>query len=208
MKVVYLLGGLGADERVFHSLDLSGFQTFFLDWIGPVASDTLESYSQRLSEQIKHPTPLLVGVSFGGMIAVEISKKVKVEKVILISSSISLPWHLKLAGVLKLQYLMPPSIFKRADFLIYWLFGVTQVEERQLLTTIINETDEQFLKWAINGILKWKPQVTSHDVVQIHGSNDRILPAPSQVDYLIDGGGHFMIVSKAREISVILAGFK
>jgi pimeloyl-ACP methyl ester carboxylesterase len=208
MKVMYLLGGLGADSRVFNYLDLSGFETVFIDWIDVLPSETIESYAQRLSERIQHPNPLLVGVSFGGMIAVEISRKVKIEKVILISSATTIPWYLKLAGGLRLQFLVPPKVLIRFELLTFWLFGVSQPEEQQLLRRIIRDTNESFLKWAIKRILEWNPDISKHDVIKIHGSNDRLLPPSSHVDFLIKGGGHFMIVTRAKEISLILARFK
>jgi predicted phosphoribosyltransferase len=39
-----------------------------------VPNDTLQSYAIQLSAQIDTPKPIILGVSFGGMIAIEIAK--------------------------------------------------------------------------------------------------------------------------------------
>jgi alpha/beta superfamily hydrolase len=59
----------------------------------------------RLSEQIIEVNPILVGVSFGGMIAVEVAKLIETEKVILISSAKTkheIPQYYQFAGAIKI----------------------------------------------------------------------------------------------------------
>ncbi|HNC31654.1 MAG TPA: alpha/beta hydrolase, partial [Cyclobacteriaceae bacterium] len=87
MKEVYLIPGLGADRRVFQYLNLAEHSISHISWIEPLPNESIEQYAGRLTEQIKSPDPILVGVSFGGMIAVEIAKQIKTNKIILISSA-------------------------------------------------------------------------------------------------------------------------
>ena len=68
MNTVYLLSGLGADKRVFEFLDLSDFKVNHIDWIEPIDNETIESYAQRLLIQITTDRPIIIGVSFGGII--------------------------------------------------------------------------------------------------------------------------------------------
>jgi pimeloyl-ACP methyl ester carboxylesterase len=106
MKKIYLFPGLGADERVFVNLDLSGFEPVFIQWIQPLKNETIEAYALRLTEQIPDENPSLIGVSFGGMIAVEVAKHIPAEKVILISSAKNgneIPGYYPLAGKLQLD---------------------------------------------------------------------------------------------------------
>lgn len=73
---VYFISGLGADKRIFSKLTLSAeFDIIHIDWIVPFSKETLVSYAKRLSKVIDVNNPFaLIGVSFGGMIAVEIAK--------------------------------------------------------------------------------------------------------------------------------------
>ena len=84
MKKLFLFSGLGADKRVFDFLDFGKHLLHHIEWVKPLPDDTLPSYARRLLPQITEENPTLVGVSFGGMIALEISKLIRVQKVILI----------------------------------------------------------------------------------------------------------------------------
>lgn len=83
----YVFSGLGADERVFKNLSFGEAEVEHIHWIPPLTTETLAQYAQRIAQRITTPHPVLVGLSFGGMVAVEIAKILPVEKVILISSA-------------------------------------------------------------------------------------------------------------------------
>ncbi|MDZ7613931.1 MAG: alpha/beta hydrolase [Flavobacteriaceae bacterium] len=110
---IYFIPGLGTDRAIFEHLNLSAehFNVHFLEWISPVnTTESLQSYSIRMAEQIKEEHLILVGISFGGVIAQEIAKIRVVKKVIIISSIKSkheLPRRLKLVRHLKLYQLSP-----------------------------------------------------------------------------------------------------
>lgn len=206
MKEVYLIPGLGADRRVFQYLNLSEHSISHISWIEPLPNESIEQYAGRLTEQIKSPDPILVGVSFGGMIAVEIAKQIKTNKIILISSARTqheIPLHFKLLGRTGIQNILPASWWKRPNQLLYYFFGIQTVQERALLSEILRDTDSRFLKWALHQIVHWKNELVPENAVLIHGSADRLFPN-SQADVTIPGGGHFMIVNRAAEISTQL----
>jgi len=147
-----------------------------------------------------------MGVSFGGMIALEIAKLMEVEKIILISSaktSDAIPFYFKFMAMLKLQKLMPSYAIKKPNEMLFWLFGIDTVAHRNLLTSIMEDTDEIFFSWAIETISRWKNNTIVDRVIQIHGTKDRILNLQT-ADFIIQGGGHFMVVSRAKEISDII----
>ena len=80
---------------------------------------------------------------------------------------------------------------------------MTSKEHKALLTSIMKDTDEIFLSWAIETITRWGNNTSPNHVIQIHGTKDRILNVRN-ADYLVNGGGHLMIVTKAKEVSDIL----
>lgn len=87
MKEIFLISGLGADKRVFDYLDLSEYKAFHIRWIDPHPKESIESYATRLLVQITKQKPVLIGISFGGMMAIEIGKLIDTEKIIIISSA-------------------------------------------------------------------------------------------------------------------------
>lgn len=203
MKELFLFSGLGADKRVFEFLDLSGYTLHYIAWVEPGKDESIEQYAERILHQINHPKPILIGVSFGGILAVEIGKLMQTDKIILISSAktkFEIPLYFRIIGKLRLHKLMPAALLKNSTGIANWFFGVTNQRDRDLLRSIIRETDSKFLKWAIDKIVNWKNETVLKNITHIHGTNDRLLPN-KKADYKIDGGGHLMIVNKALEIS-------
>ena len=207
----YLLSGLGTDGTVFQYLDFEGVEVEYMEWLPPLPKETLPAYAKRMTQKITTPHPILVGLSFGGMVAMEIAKQIPVKKVILISSAKErkeLPWFYRFSAKLKLQKILPYTLIKRTNGFTYWLFGATSAHEKALLKEIFRKTPTTFLKWAINAILTWKNTEISTHILHIHGDKDRILPYKNVKDtFRITGGGHSMIVNKAHEITPLINKF-
>ncbi|WMJ74339.1 hypothetical protein RCC89_14360 [Cytophagaceae bacterium ABcell3] len=47
MKKLYLFSGLGADKRAFQQLDLSAYDTTFIEWVPPEKNETIEAYAKK-----------------------------------------------------------------------------------------------------------------------------------------------------------------
>jgi pimeloyl-ACP methyl ester carboxylesterase len=205
-KPIYLISGLGADERIFQNLDFGHYEPKHIKWIAPKLDESLQAYAIRLSEQIKTAQPILLGVSFGGMLAIEIAKYIDRQQVIVISSAKNkneIPLIYRLFGQLNLHKLIPTMLLKQANFLTYWFFGMKTKSEKELLKSILRDTDKAFLKWAINAILKWENTEGVENLVHLHGNCDRILPIKNikKVDFTIEKGGHLMVYNEAKAIN-------
>ncbi len=168
--------------------------------------ETITEYAKRLTAKITDENPIIIGLSFGGMVAVEIAKQIQVEKVILISSvkqTEEIPWYFRLFRWLPIHLLFPfKSLLWSAYWLIYYLFSLETIAERKLLKSILIETDAKFLKWAINQVILWKNQTIPDNIYHLHGTSDRVFPVGLiDPDITIEKGGHFMIMNRAEEIS-------
>ena len=207
-KELYIFSGLGADERVFQLLDFSGFSTTFVKWIVPQDKETIEQYATRLLDQITTTKPTLIGLSFGGLIAVEVAKQIDTEKVILIASAKTkneIPFYYRFAGQLKIHRLLPTRLLKSSNFVTNWFFGTSSTFDKQLLKQILIESDPTFLKWAIDKVARWTNQTQTKNLFHIHGTSDRILPLSFlKCNYTIKNGGHLMTLNKADELNQIL----
>jgi pimeloyl-ACP methyl ester carboxylesterase len=206
MKGIYLLSGLGADKRVFDFIELSPFNINHINWVDPLESEPIESYAKRLLAQVAVDRPILIGVSFGGMIAVEMSKHIEAEKVILISSAktkFDIPIYFRIVGKLRLNRLVPTTPLKTVNPVMFWFFGTKTQMEKNLLRAIIKDTDKGFLRWAIDKIVNWKNTSVPENLVHIHGTADKILPLQT-ANHTISNGGHLMIVNKGTELSQLI----
>jgi pimeloyl-ACP methyl ester carboxylesterase len=210
-KNIYVFSGLGADKRVFQKIDFGENKTEFINWIKPIKGESLNEYSKRIANQITEPRPVLIGISFGGIVAQEVANIIEIEKLILlatIESRNELPLHLKILGILKIDKLIPAKILKAHNFLTNYFFGVKTKANSEILKVILSETDEDFLKWALRKVAEWKPlnQLKIISKITIHGTEDKILPKyrNKKYDYEINEGGHFFTLTHEKEINTIL----
>jgi pimeloyl-ACP methyl ester carboxylesterase len=208
MKNIYIFSGLGADKRVFQKMNFSPYNATFIDWITPAKTDSLESYARKLIPQIKHEKPIVIGLSFGGIMATEMAKIIAVEKIILIASAktkTEIPYYFRLAGKLKLHRLLPVKLMKMPNFFSFWFFGTENKNDKKILREILKDTDENFLQWAIDKIVHWENKTEHQNLVHIHGDADRILPLKFvNCDIKIKNGGHFMTLNKSEALMEIV----
>jgi pimeloyl-ACP methyl ester carboxylesterase len=200
---IYLLPGLGADERLFQYLDLGPLEVIPIHWITPNADDSIENYAAKIALQISGNDNILIGQSFGGLMAVEIGKIIPFKKIIIISSMIAcdeLPRRYRVAGRLRLHKILTPGLLKRSHALINWIMGATDPKRRKLLTDMLRDSDEKFMVWAIEKILTWQNRAIPSNIVCIHGDNDRVLPL-RRAEYVIKGGGHLIVADRPSEVS-------
>jgi esterase/lipase len=208
LKKIYIFSGLGVDRRVFDNIDFSYANVHFVAWIKPYQNEQLNSYAQRISTIITEENPILIGLSFGGILCIEISKFIKVDKIILIASAktrLELPLIYRLIGKLNINKIVPSNLLKKQNVFTYWMFGLELEADQKLFKTIINESDADFLSWAINEIINWRNMCYPSNVIHIHGTKDRIIPIKNvKVDFVIQNGGHFITVNRARQVEAIL----
>lgn len=205
MKTVYVFSGLGADERVFYKTDFGNFPVIFIKWIKPVKNESIERYALRITQQITTAHPILVGLSFGGMMAVEVAKHIATEKIIIISSAKckkEIPFYFRLAGKLGIAKIIPSKALIKINVFTNWFFSNRTPEDKKMLSAILHDTDPVFLKWAIVKIANWQNKTMHQNLFHIHGSADRILPCKYVTcKEVIKDGGHLMIVSRADEVN-------
>lgn len=209
MPKIYFLGGLGLDNSIVNDISLAGNELCFIDWERPLPKDTLESYSSRLISKYGIDNgSVIIGVSFGGLIAIEIAKKLALKKVVLVSSFSDpkvLSWFFRAAISLRLYFLFPPSILRYFSFVLNYFFSVSSSSDAAVLSGVIRRTDPIFLNWAIGNILKFTPPKKVIKTVRIHGDSDRIIRIDRQnTEYIVPKAGHFMIYDRKKDVALIL----
>jgi hypothetical protein len=127
MSNVYFISGLGADHRLFEKQIQAGINLNILPWKIPFKNETLQSYAKRMSEEIKDKNKFIIGgVSLGGIVAIEISKILKPEKVILISSvksSKEIPFYIRMLKYFPIYKILPGRLIKKQGMLLSFIFG-------------------------------------------------------------------------------------
>lgn len=203
---IYCFSGLGADERAFQLLDTCGHEWVHVQWISPLPEESLESYARRLGVVVDTSESfILLGLSFGGMLAQEIAKEKKPERLILLSTitkQSEKPLRMRIAGKLRLYGMIPDRYFTQPSRIAHRLFGAKTEQEKHLLNQILADGDPVYIKWALRSIYLWRNE-QAVESLRIHGTEDRLFPHTHlTVDHLIEGGGHLMVISHAQEVSV------
>ena len=210
LMTIYFISGLGADERAFQKIKVpDGYEIRHIPWEPVREDETLESYARRLSAFIDSSKPfMLAGLSFGGIVAAEISKILKPERLILFSSVMTcdeLPKVYRAAGRSKSERLLPDGFITLFRPFLYWFLSPLDKESRSLIEAFLRTNDPVFSRWALGQISRWQNKEIFEPHLHIHGSQDRIFPSNlTQADYLIKGGGHFSIITHADEINQLL----
>lgn len=209
VKKIYCLSGLGADARVFSKLIVPGYKLVHLQWLPFSKNDTLETYALKMAELIDEADPVILGVSFGGMLATEIAKRYNTTKTILISSAKTkeeLPVYNGLLRSIIVNRLIPPFLLKTGNPVVYDMFGAHNAEERKMLAEVFKHSDGNIMSHAMKAIVQWENSKVPANLVHIHGTSDKIIPFENvKPDYAIEDGSHIMIYNRAGEISKIIA---
>jgi pimeloyl-ACP methyl ester carboxylesterase len=212
MTKVYLIPGLGADSRLFKNIQLpAGYEIVLVDWLIPSETDTLTSYSQNIVSQYNmSDNSIVIGVSLGGMISVEIAKQLKLDKVILISSiktNSEAPWYFKFFRSLPVYKAIPGKLMTHLGFLVKPMFGQMSPGDLGLFKSMLQNSSPIFLMWAMRAALYWKNDVEFSNLYHIIGNKDLVFPYQNikNPTAVIKGGTHIMVFDKAAEINVLLA---
>jgi hypothetical protein len=200
---------MGVDGRLFKNLKLKDCNIIHVKWLSPLKNESLPGYAMRLSAQIDTDKPfVLIGVSFGGMCCVEIAKRLKPLKTFVISSckiSKELPWKITLWKNLAVYRYLSDARYITGAMLVRKQFGVQGKEQKQKFLEMLKAAPDNYFSGAVHCIMSWKNETVPESVVHLHGTADQILPHKKiECDYKIEGGDHFMIVNKAKEINEII----
>ena len=206
---VYFIGGLAADERVFRHIRLpQSYKARFLNWVTPQRNESLVSYAHRMAEQIDTGSPYsIVGVSFGGMLATEISRLYPSSKTILIASvpdANHLPRYFRWMQKAGLPRYFPISMIK-ATVMLNRLFTAESPEDKEIIRSMVRAADDNFIRWALTAALEWEGCADGLNCIHIHGTRDIVFPIRyTRPTHQIRNGGHLMVMERADEINRIL----
>jgi pimeloyl-ACP methyl ester carboxylesterase len=103
-----------------------------------------------------------------------------------------------------------PQIDTTAPFILVGvsLGGMTGTELTDTLCpvgTMLKEKDPLYLKRTVDMIIQWDRTTHPDRIIHIHGNKDHTIPVKNvKVDYLVEGGSHMMMLTRADEIKALL----
>lgn len=207
-KHIYFIPGLAAGKEIFEYLAFPSnrYEVHVIEWLIPEKSETLSNYARKLAAGVKEKQAILIGVSFGGVVAQEMSLFLKLEKLIIISSiktRFELPKKLQYAKKTGAYKLVPIKTILSTNDLTKFAIGPKTKKKLSLYQKYLSVRDKNYLDWAIQQMLSWKRKIPVEGLVHIHGDKDIVFPIKNIDNCIVlRGGTHVMIMHKAKWLSV------
>ena len=204
---IYFVPGLAADKEIFENISLPEnlYTLHIISWLIPSKKETIAQYAKRMAAFVTEKNAVLVGVSFGGVVAQEMNSFLKLKKLIIISSiktKFELPIKFKIAKRLKFYKLIPTRLFLTSENLSKFAFGPTSRKRLKLYQDYLHIRDKRYLDWAIKNMLCWKQDIPLPGVYHIHGDNDLVFPIKNINNVItVQGGSHIMLFTKGPQVS-------
>ena len=200
---IYLMPGMAASPRIFEFIALPDeFEVVKLSWMPPLKDESLTHYAQRMCERITHKNPVLLGVSFGGILVQEMAKLITCRQLIIVSSvktNMELPRSMKLARKTGAHRLLPTQWIKSLESLALFVFGPSIRPKIEAYQKYLSERDPYYLDWSIDSIVHWEQIAFDANIIHIHGDKDHVFPIEnldtSARFFRIKGASHAMILT-------------
>ena len=208
---IYLVPGLAAGPEIFENLELpkDRYEIHYLEWITPISiEETIANYAMRMSEEVKAENPVLIGVSFGGIMVQEMSKYLDTKKVIIISSvkhHKELPKRFQFVKFTKAYKLFPTKVVSNFEDYAQYFLGKSLKKRADIYKKYLSVRSKLYLNWSISTIIRWQQTEQDTNVTHIHGTADHVFPIKNIENCIeIKDGSHVMIITKAKKISKII----
>ena len=204
---IYFVPGLAADKEIFENISLPEnlYTLHIISWLIPSKKETIAQYAKRMAAFATEKNAVLVGVSFGGVVAQEMNSFLKLKKLIIISSiktKFELPIKFKIAKRLKFYKLIPIRLFLTSKNYSRFVLGPISRKRLKLYQDYLHIRDKRYLDWAIKNMLCWKQDIPLPGVYHIHGDNDLVFPIKNINNVItVQGGSHIMLFTKGPQVS-------
>lgn len=201
---VYFMPGMAANSSIFEHIQLpkDKFETHFLDWTIPAKGINITDYAKEMCGLVTHKNPVLIGVSFGGILVQEMSKIIAVQKVIIVSSvksKIELPKRMLFARYTSIHKVLPTGLVKNVELLAKYAFGETVTKRLALYERYLSIRDKWYIDWCIHEMVNWQQVTPSKGLIHIQGDKDAVFPLSNIKNCIVvNNGTHTMIIHRAK----------
>ncbi len=195
---------MAANPSIFEHIkfDSLRYDIHWLSWQIPLSNESIQDYAKRMLAHIKHKNPVLIGVSFGGVLVQEIAKLIEVERLIIISSvkqSSEIPKHMQLARETGIYKYLPFGLLNYINEIEKLPVGNIIRKRLKLYKQYLSVNDKVYLDWAVKEMVCWNQADPIKDIIHVHGDNDKVFPIKNIKNCnVVKGGTHIMILNRFR----------
>lgn len=201
---VYLMPGMAASPDIFEYIKLPSetFKMHLLSWKMPIKNESLQEYTGRILKEITHKNPVLIGVSFGGIIVQEMAKLIPYKRLILISTvktKYELPNRMRLLKQTSLYRILPMGLARHVTKLDKFPIGKFAHKRIEIYKKYMSMEDKRYLSWALKQVLFWSQKEPIEGCIHIQGDKDIVFPIRHIKNCIVvPNGTHVMIINRFR----------
>lgn len=206
--VIYCFPGQGSDKHLFDSISVdSNYILEFIEYGSPEKGMSMESFAKSLSAKIDTTRNfILLGVSLGGMICIELSELLHPEKTIIISSAKNrkeLPLRYTFQRKIPLYKIFGGRTLLAGAKFLQPIVEPDRNKNKDTFKRMISSKDPTYMKRTVSLIINWGRISNSKRIYQIHGNNDHTIPLRNitNPDFIINKGSHMIALSRPAEIN-------
>ena len=202
-----LFSGMGADASIFLPQRLAFPNLIVPEWIPPQKAEGLESYCARFAQTFAPQCPCVVGgASFGGVVALEMTRHLETLGCILIGS---VRGPDELPKRIRMLRSFAPTLSIAPISLMQWAADSAAVSANRVGVKHLAGVSRQFaksdpavLRWSAQTILSWDSSYESVNVRHIHGDRDCVFPIGCvRPDKVVLGGGHVISMTHGSQVN-------
>ncbi|MDH3348668.1 MAG: alpha/beta hydrolase [Desulfobulbaceae bacterium] len=195
---IIILPGMGADSRMYNDnayKSISGIE--FVNWPLYKGEQSISEMAARIiKEKNIDERHIVGGSSLGGVVAAEIANQIKIQKLILIGSTLT-PQAIN--PILKKFHHM--AEIAPVD-LIQLLAGKATLSYENILFGMFSQSDSSFIKAMSKAIFKWGGNTKPNcEVCHIHGEIDKVIYPPKDGAEIIWRGGHLIAITHSSVVA-------
>lgn len=165
-------------------------QARFIDWPKHRGENTISGIAKRvIAESGIVDGDIIIGSSLGGIVGCEIANQIQIAKLVLVGSAKNKE---EISNLLTLLH--PLAQLAPLDF-IRLSAGKIPGE----LSQMFSSSESSFMRAMCSAIFHWEGLYLDRvNAFRIHGTNDRVIPMPEQVDHSIEAG-HLIAMTHPEE---------
>lgn len=211
MRKHFYISGLGSNHLVYeHLVDFDELR-IMIQWEEPIRDESLESYCGRIIDSYEiRQEDIVIGYSFGGVIAQQIAGLLAMDEVILISSfrtKHDLKTFLDRALKLKLhRLLLELNLFLISELVVNFLH-CGSAQTKTLMKEMIRKSNAQLISWSLDRIFELELPILGPKtkICNIIGDSDELVKTwENNSTYVIHNGNHLMVYDCAPQLSAVL----
>ena len=206
-RPIFLIPGLGADHRNYPGPWKELSDCTFLEWPEYHGKASMPEVARFMAEAWRLPQgAILVGSSFGGMLACELAKFLPLHALVLVAATTARENFTATARMRLLTQVLSlrltQLLFRCAKPMLekFWGRSPTPVT-RAVLDSIqmFSVCQAGFYRNMFPAISTWEGFAGHHTkLIRIHGRQDTVILPPPNADLFLEGG-HLIVMTHARE---------